>query len=196
MNVKEYMTYDATGLAALVRNKQVTPEELMQAAFDRLNEVNPELNAVIRTRQDQVLKDIKELHEYQPFAGVPFVLKNISQGIKNEPLTAGALLLKDVKANSDSHFVDRLKQAGFLMIGHTNTPEFGLRNVTNLLYMVQREILGIRTILRVAQAAGQQQLLRAVLYLLAEQVMAVVLFAFQHPLPVCSALSPRGEERR
>ncbi|MEI0739823.1 amidase family protein [Paenibacillus sp. JTLBN-2024] len=130
MNVKEYMTYDATGLAALVRNRQVTPEELMQAAFNRLNEVNPELNAVIQTRQDQVLKDIKELHEYQPFAGVPFVLKNISQGIKNEPLTAGALLLKDVKANSDSHFVDRLKQAGFLMIGHTNTPEFGLRNVT------------------------------------------------------------------
>lgn len=130
MNVKEYMTYDAAGLAALVQNKQVKPEELMQAAFDRLNEVNPELNAVIRTRQEQVLKDIKELHEYQPFAGVPFVLKNISQGIKNESLTAGALLLKDVKANSDSHFVDRLKQAGFLMIGHTNTPEFGLRNVT------------------------------------------------------------------
>ena len=56
MNVKEYMTYDAAGLAALVQNKQVKPEELMQAAFDRLNEVNPELNAVIRTRQEQVLK--------------------------------------------------------------------------------------------------------------------------------------------
>ncbi|BBP86832.1 hypothetical protein BsIDN1_04500 [Bacillus safensis] len=50
------MTYDAAGLAALVQNKQVKPEELMQAAFDRLNEVNPELNAVIRTRQEQVLK--------------------------------------------------------------------------------------------------------------------------------------------
>ena len=62
--------------------------------------------------------------------------------------------------------------------------------------MVQREILGIRTILRAAQAAGQQQLLQAALYLLAEQVMAVVPSGSQHPLPVCSALSPRGEERR
>lgn len=130
MNVKEYMTYDATGLAALVRNKQVTPDELVQAAFARLNEVNPELNAVIQTRQDQVLKEIKTLHTNQPFAGVPFVLKNISQGMENEPLTAGAALLKDVKAKTDSHFVHRLKQAGFLMMGHTNTPEFGLRNVT------------------------------------------------------------------
>ncbi|MFP3324843.1 amidase, partial [Planococcus sp. SIMBA_160] len=130
MNVKEYMTYDATGLAALVRKKQVTPEELVHAAFARLEEVNPELNAVIQTRHDQVLKDMKQLDMDQPFAGVPFVLKNISQGLKNEPLTAGAMLLKDVKAKTDSHFVHRLKQAGLLMIGHTNTPEFGLRNVT------------------------------------------------------------------
>ncbi|TYS27524.1 amidase [Bacillus pumilus] len=130
MNVKEYMTYDAIGLAALVRNKQVSPEELMQAAFARLNEVNPELNAVIQTRQDQVVKESQSLQTHQPFAGVPFVLKNISQGLENEPLTAGAALLKNVKAKTDSYFVQRLKQAGFLMMGHTNTPEFGLRNVT------------------------------------------------------------------
>ncbi|MCM3064147.1 amidase [Bacillus altitudinis] len=130
MNVKEYMTYDATGLASLVQKKQVTPEELVQAAFARLEEVNPVLNAVIQTRRDQVFKDMKSLDADQPFAGVPFVLKNISQGLEHEPLTAGALLLKDVKAQTDSHFVRRLKQAGLLMIGHTNTPEFGLRNVT------------------------------------------------------------------
>lgn len=130
MNVKEYMTYDATGLASLVQKKQVTPEELVQAAFTRLEEVNPVLNAVIQTRRDQVFKDMKSLNADQPFAGVPFVLKNISQGLEHEPLTAGALLLKDVKAQTDSHFVRRLKQAGLLMIGHTNTPEFGLRNVT------------------------------------------------------------------
>ncbi|MDG3044674.1 amidase [Bacillus sp. B6(2022)] len=130
MNVKEYMTYDATGLASLVQKKQVTPEELVQAAFARLEEVNPVLNAVIQTRRDQVFKDMKSLDADQPFAGVPFLLKNISQGLEHEPLTAGALLLKDVKAQTDSHFVRRLKQAGLLMIGHTNTPEFGLRNVT------------------------------------------------------------------
>ncbi|MFS0655430.1 amidase [Bacillus sp. 179-C3.3 HS] len=130
MNVKEYMTYDATGLAELVRNKQVTPKELVDAAFTRLEEVNPTLNAVIQTRHDQVMESMKSLDSKQPFAGVPFVLKNISQGLQNEPLTAGAMLLKDVKAKEDSHLVRRLKQAGLLMIGHTNTPEFGLRNVT------------------------------------------------------------------
>ncbi|MCY7631450.1 amidase, partial [Bacillus altitudinis] len=67
-NVKEYMTYDATGLASLVQKKQVTPEELVQAAFTRLEEVNPVLNAVIHTRRDQVFKDMKSLDADQPFA--------------------------------------------------------------------------------------------------------------------------------
>ena len=193
MNIKEYMTYDATGLASLVQKKQVTPEELVQAAFTRLEEVNPVLNAVIQTRRDQVFKDMKSLDADQPFAGVPFVLKNISQGLEHEPLTAGALLLKDVKAQTDSHFVRRLKQAGLLMIGHTNTPEFGLRNVTEPFYMVRRETLGMLTILRAVQAAGRQQLWQAASYRRVERVMAEGLFGFRHPLLVYLDSSQQGE---
>ncbi|MGE6631908.1 amidase [Bacillus sp. NPDC077027] len=130
MDIKEYMTYDATGLAELVRNQQVTPQELLDTAFSRLEQVNPVLNAVVRTRQEKVKEEMQHLTSHQPFAGVPFVLKDISQGLKGEPLTAGAQLLKDLKAKTDSHLVQRLKHAGLLMIGHTNTPEFGLKNIT------------------------------------------------------------------
>ncbi|MDQ0192005.1 amidase [Paenibacillus wynnii] len=128
-----YQTYDAIGLAELVKAGEVSPRELVEAAFARMDEVNPVLNAVVRTRREAALKEADEMptgDSSRPFAGVPFLLKDISQAIGGEPLTSGALLMKNHIAKRDSNFVARIRSGGFIPLGHTNTPEFGLKNIT------------------------------------------------------------------
>jgi amidase len=131
MDKSTYFSLDGIDLANLVKKKEVSPGELVDTAFDRLEEVNSDLNAVIRTRKEKVMEEIMHLKiGEQPFAGVPMVLKDISQAIEGEHLTSGSKLFIDNKARADSNFVARLRKAGFLFIGHTNTPEFGLKNIT------------------------------------------------------------------
>ncbi|KKB73656.1 MULTISPECIES: amidase [Bacillus] len=131
MNVSEYMAHDAVRLSKLIKKKEVSAKELVEAAFARLEEVNPHLHAVIRTRKEKAVNDISRIDiSRQPFAGVPILLKDISQAVKDEPLTAGAKLLKDYIPKRDSNWVARLREAGFLFIGHTNTPEYGLKNIS------------------------------------------------------------------
>lgn len=133
MTLSAYSTYDALGLAALVRAREVSPRELVEAALARLDEVNPLLNAVVRTRREAAMKEADAMpadDPSRPFAGVPFLLKDISQAIGGEPLTSGALLLKDNIAKRDSNYVARIRSGGFIPLGHTNTPEFGLKNIT------------------------------------------------------------------
>lgn len=135
MPFSAYSGYDALGLAALVKAREVSPRELVEAAFARLDEVNPLLNAVVRTRREAALKEAAEMpldpgDTSRPFAGVPFLLKDISQALGGEPLTSGALLMKDNMAKRDSNYVARIRRGGFIPLGHTNTPEFGLKNIT------------------------------------------------------------------
>ncbi|WP_440898023.1 amidase [Amphibacillus sp. Q70] len=131
MDMKTYQSMDAVGLAELVRGKQVSPRELVDLAFQRLEEVNSDLNAVARTRRDRVYGELEQLKdEGQPFYGVPLFLKDISQAIGGEVLSSGSKLLTENVVAQDSNFVARLKEAGFLMLGHTTTPEFGLKNIT------------------------------------------------------------------
>lgn len=128
-----YSSYDALGLASLVKAREVSPRELVEAAFTRLDEINPVINAVIRTRREAALKEADEMpinDNSRPFAGVPFLLKDISQSIAGEPITCGAMLMKNNVARWDSNYVARVRKAGFIPLGHTNTPEFGLKNIT------------------------------------------------------------------
>ncbi|WP_339223215.1 amidase [Paenibacillus sp. FSL H8-0332] len=135
MSLSAYSGYDALGLAALVKAREVSAHELVEAAYARMDEVNPLLNAVVRTRREAALKEAMEMPVdpddfTRPFAGVPFLLKDISQAIGGEPLTSGALLMKDNVAKRDSNYVARIRRGGFIPLGHTNTPEFGLKNIT------------------------------------------------------------------
>lgn len=126
-----YTSYDAVGLAELVRARQVSPNELLDAAFARLNEFNPRLNAVIRTYETRARQEANQTKPgEQPFAGVPLLLKDISQSLESELLTSGSRLFSEHRAVRSSNFVQRLREAGFIIIGHTNTPEFGLKNIT------------------------------------------------------------------
>ncbi|MEK3903122.1 amidase [Paenibacillus sp. FSL R7-0179] len=135
MSLSAYSGYDALGLAALVKAREITARELVEAAYARMDKVNPLLNAVVRTRREAALKEAAEMpldsgDTTRPFAGVPFLLKDISQAVSGEPLTSGALLMKDNVAKRDSNYVARIRRGGFIPLGHTNTPEFGLKNIT------------------------------------------------------------------
>lgn len=131
MSSFSYTSYDAIGLAELVRSREVSPIDLLEAAYARLEEVNPQLNAVIRTYETEARQEASMIRPgEQPFAGVPLLLKDISQSLEGQILTSGSRLLKEHRALRSSNFVSRLREAGFIIIGHTNTPEFGLKNIT------------------------------------------------------------------
>lgn len=133
MKFDQYVQYDAVGLAGLLRNREVSAVELAQAAFSRMDEVNPRLNAVVRDRREAALAEAAAMSApsaERPFAGVPYLLKDISQALAGEPLTSGSALLQGNVARRDSNYVARLRAGGLIPLGHTNTPEFGLKNIT------------------------------------------------------------------
>ncbi len=140
MKCSTYIEHDATGLANLVRTKQVSAEELVQIAFLQVAKLNPKLNAVVRTYEGFAMSEAKALSNLGvPFAGVPILIKDISQKLEGQKITCGSVLMANQFATQNAYFVDKLRAAGFIIIGHTNTPEFGLRNITeNKLYGATR----------------------------------------------------------
>ncbi|WP_040954326.1 amidase [Virgibacillus sp. SK37] len=131
MKLDTYVKLDATDLAELMKSKEMKPSELVELSFQQLEKVNPVLNAVVHERKAKALKEADEIQVDQgPFAGVPLLLKNISQHVKGELLTSGSKLLQQSISKHDSNLVGKMREAGFLFIGHTNTPEFGLKNIS------------------------------------------------------------------
>ncbi|AVM00449.1 amidase [Gordonia iterans] len=129
MNLDEYMSHDATGLAELVADGQVTPAELLDLARRRLREVNPDLNAVvIETGPEADAQVSGELSG--PFAGVPFLLKDLSQEYQGYPTTGGCRALADDVATENALVTDRFLEAGLVVVGKTATPELGAKGVT------------------------------------------------------------------
>ncbi|WP_373895271.1 amidase [Virgibacillus sp. CBA3643] len=129
MDLQDYVALDATAMAELVKAREVTPKELLNLSFQQLEKVNPRLNAVTHTRREKALAEAAQAGG-GPFGGVPMLLKNLSQRLKGEPLTSGSALLMSTVAEHDSNMVRKFRAAGFQFIGHTNTPEFGLKNIT------------------------------------------------------------------
>ncbi|GAB3043326.1 amidase [Virgibacillus ainsalahensis] len=131
MELQTYRKLDATDLAELIKMKEISPKELLELSFEQLEKVNPSLNSVIHLRKEKALKEAGSfVGDERPFAGVPILLKNISQSLQEELMTSGSRLLKSNTAQHDSNFVKKFREAGFQFMGHTNTPEFGLKNIT------------------------------------------------------------------
>ncbi|MFZ3577486.1 amidase [Virgibacillus sp. DJP39] len=124
-----YEAYDGMGLAELVRNKEVTPTEILEAAISKTEELNPNLNAVIHKMYDQAMDQVKK-NTNGAFTGVPMLLKNITQEIKNEPITSGSKAFINYKAEVDSELVKRFRSTGAVFIGQTNVPELALMAIT------------------------------------------------------------------
>lgn len=123
----DYEQYDAIGLADLVRRHQVTPHELLEAAIQRVEARNPAVNAVVMKLYDHGRSAIDEGLADGPFRGVPFLMKDLTSPIAGVPMTRGSKFFADTPpASADSEHVKRLKRAGLVMFGRTNTPELGL----------------------------------------------------------------------
>jgi amidase len=122
----EFAFLDATAQADLVRRKQVKPIELVDAAIERIERLNPSINAVVTPMYDIAREAAAGTLPDSPFAGVPFLLKDLSAAYAGVRLTSGSAFLKDYIPGYDSELVARYKRAGLVAIGKTNTPEFGL----------------------------------------------------------------------
>lgn len=126
MSFKEYDRYDATGLAKLIRDKEISALEVVETAIERIEERNPELNAVIATRFEQALEEVKHGASEGPLGGVPFVLKDLNTYCAGLPATNGCRAFKDFYPEHDSVLVSRYRAGGLVIVGKTNTPELGL----------------------------------------------------------------------
>lgn len=127
---KEFDQYDALGLAKLVEDKEVSALELLDEVVDRVERVNPEINAVTLKTYDLARAQIDAGLPDGPFKGVPYLLKDLHLGLKGTITSSSCKLFADYVADYDSTLTARYKQAGMVIFGKTNTPEFGLTTTT------------------------------------------------------------------
>lgn len=130
MDLSTYLKWDATEMAKKVREKQISPAELVALSLAQLEKVNPSLNGTTAIRREQVLEEARKgLYAKGSFAGVPTFLKD-TQAVAGEKLTSGSKILQENTSPIDSHLVRKFRESGLLFMGHTNTPEFALKNIT------------------------------------------------------------------
>ena len=125
MNIDEYAAHDAVALAALVRRGEVSPDELLDAAIARVEQLNPRLNAVIDRLDDRARAALGRGLPDGPLRGVPFLIKDMIP-LEGATLSMGSVLLRNNVAPVSHRVIERLEQAGLVIFGRTNAPEFGL----------------------------------------------------------------------
>src|ERR1700742_3507472 len=130
MAFAEYDQYDATGLAHLVRRKEVSPLELVDAAIERIERNNPKVNAVVYKAYDEARAVAQGPLPDGPFKGVPFLIKDINLPVKNWPMTNGSAYLHNYVTDFDAELTKRYRASGVVLVGKTNTPEFGIPGTT------------------------------------------------------------------
>ncbi|MCF6472716.1 amidase [Nonomuraea sp. MG754425] len=121
----ELLRLDATGQAQAIRDGQVSPRELTEAAIARIEAADGELNAVVHRRFERALAEAGTIPEDAPFRGVPILLKDLGWRESGEPYSAGSDVRDGLTDAPDGYGVVRLREAGFVLLGRTNTPEFG-----------------------------------------------------------------------
>jgi len=128
--MEEFGSLDALGLAELVRKKYVKPIELVDAAIERIDRLNPTLNAVVTPMYEQARALALGKIPDGPFTGVPFLLKDLGAPYAGVRMTMASGAMRDFVPDHDSELVARLKRAGLIILGKTNTPEFGILPTT------------------------------------------------------------------
>jgi Asp-tRNA(Asn)/Glu-tRNA(Gln) amidotransferase A subunit family amidase len=121
---------DGLGLADLVRRREVSAKELLDAAIARVEALNPKLNAVVTRMYDAARGAVSAGLPEGPFTGVPYLLKDIGVLYTGAVTTAGSRAFADAVADHDSEITARLKRAGLVIYGKTNTPEMGIATST------------------------------------------------------------------
>src|ERR1700688_2035249 len=136
-HINDIVALDATALAAAIPTRKLSCVEVMTAYLDHIAALNPQVNAIVALQdRDALLAQARERDDQLahgesmgPLHGFPHAVKDL-QAVKGIRTTQGSPILKDFVPASDSPMVDRLRRAGAIFIGKTNTPEFGLGSHT------------------------------------------------------------------
>ncbi len=130
-DLSELMFSPATDLARLVRAGEVSARELVQTSLERIEELNPSLNAFVDVDEDGALATADAIApgDERPFAGVPTAIKN-NRPVKGLRVTYGCSLMADYVAPYDHNITRRLRDAGFVIVGTTTLPEYGILPVS------------------------------------------------------------------
>ena len=134
----ELIGYDAIGLSELIRKGEITPAELVETTIHRIEQLNPKLNAVIYKMYDQARTAAATCSSDATaaktsdsgFCGVPFLLKDLIAELQGAPLSEGSRAVQGNISKLDSELVKRHKASGLILVGKTNTPEFGVLPTT------------------------------------------------------------------
>jgi amidase len=123
----DLMFRSAIELAEMVRSGEVSARELVQGSLDRIEELNPKLNAFVQVDAERALAAADEVRagDARPFAGVPIAIKN-NRAVRGLRLTYGCSLMSDFVPDYDHNVTRRLRDAGFVIVGTTTLPEYGI----------------------------------------------------------------------
>lgn len=130
VRLPEYDDMDAMDLATAIASKELSVEEVVDAAIQRMDKRNPQINAVVTPMVSRWQEDFKDALKDSVLYGVPFLLKDLVAAYEGVPFSCGSRVLAEYIPDHDSEMVRRFKQAGLVHLGKTNTPEFGLMGVT------------------------------------------------------------------
>jgi amidase len=127
MSDSDLMFRPATELASLVRSGEVSARELVESSLERIEELNPKLNAFVDVDAERALATAERIGsgDERPFAGVPVAIKN-NRPVEGLRLTYGCSLMADNLCEYDHNITRRLKDAGFVIVGTTTLPEYGI----------------------------------------------------------------------
>jgi amidase len=127
----DLMFRPASELAGMVRAGEVSSRELVEISLERIEELNPQLNAFVDVDAERALAVADEVQpgDERPFAGVPIAIKN-NRPVNGLRLTYGCSLMKDFVADYDHNVTRRLRDAGFVIVGSTTLPEYGILPVS------------------------------------------------------------------
>ena len=131
MKLPEYARHDGLALAALVARGEVSPAELVESAIARIERHNGELNAVVYKAYDEARRTAASTLPAGPVRGVPVLMKDLGRRVRGWPLSSGSVFAQAGPADHDSVLVERYRDAGLILLGATNTPEFGIPGVTH-----------------------------------------------------------------
>jgi amidase len=131
MSDSDLMFRSAIELAGMVRAGEISARELVQVSLDRIEELNPELNAFVQIDGERALAAAREIGpgDERPFAGVPVAIKN-NRAVSGLRLTNGCSLMSEYVADHDHNVTRRLRKAGFVIVGSTTLPEYGILPVS------------------------------------------------------------------
>ncbi|MFI5624810.1 amidase [Nocardioides sp. NPDC051685] len=129
--MSELVELGALEQAALVRRGEVSPVELVEAAIERIERTDPLINSVVHRRYEQALAEARQVRRDLPFAGVPTLSKALNESVGDPANLGSAWVARSGRTGvRDAGIIRRMREAGFIVLGQTSTPEFGVLSVS------------------------------------------------------------------